>query len=217
MGGQTKTTCQFRCGLTQLTSDFSWRYKRLNIKHKPQILYIGRLAAEKDVSTLLYACAILQSTGYSFELKIVGSGRDESNLRQINVALGLQDMTEWTPFTPDPLEVKRFMCKADLLVLPSIYEPFGMILLEAIACLLPIITVNYGGPSEIIQNFQTGLTFTPKDTFALADAIKEVFRHPMNALNRAEIALREGVKNYSWDLAATKLIEVSELHTKLVK
>ncbi len=112
---------------------------------------VGRLHPDKDQKTLLNAFAKLASTQADAILVILGKGRLEKQLKQQVTQLKLQDQVFFLGLVPDAVNYYRAF---DSFVLSSDYEPFGMVLLEAIIAQVPIIATNVGGAKEVVKTSQ---------------------------------------------------------------
>jgi len=133
------------------------------------ILAVGRLVAWKGHSFLINA---LNSPPLKAEknikLLIAGDGPLKKQLTQLVAEQGLSAKITFLGYVTN---VPELMAASDLFVLPSVNEPFGLVLLEAMAAKLPIIATNDGGVPEIITHRQTGWLVPPQDATALAAAI----------------------------------------------
>lgn len=89
--------------------------------------------------------------------------------------------------------------KRGVFVNPALTEPFGLTLLEALACGLPIVSTNDGGPRDIVRNCKTGTLVDPTDTVALASSIKEIIIHPDKWNDFSKNGILNTRKIYSWD------------------
>jgi glycogen(starch) synthase len=139
----------------------------------PLVLYTGRFVARKGIGDLLEAIPrVLERAPRTRFVLIGGYGAAEEISRDwlpgaLYPHLDQVTFTGWLP----PSQVARWYRAADILVVPSWYEPFGMVILEGMLYGLPIAASAVGGPAEILENGRTGLFFPPKDAGALADAI----------------------------------------------
>ena len=134
---------------------------------EPLVVCVARLEPEKDCASLVRAMARVKSISRS-HCAIVGSGTELEPLQRLATELGLHGGVKFVGFQDDPFSWIR---AADILVLPSIAEPFGLVLLEAMALGKPVIAVDAGGPREIVVNGSTGLLVPPRDATRLAEAI----------------------------------------------
>lgn len=133
------------------------------------IFYAGRLEYEKGVQTVLDALPIVQRT-HPVRFYIAGVGTHAAELEAHAERLGLADRVHFLGFI-DEDELRTFYRAADLAVVPSIYEPFGMVALETMASGTPCIAADTGGLRELIVHDGTGLRFQPEDPAQLAEMI----------------------------------------------
>jgi len=139
------------------------------------IVCAARLAREKDVATLVEAMGPVAAQIPGAWCVVAGEGPERQALEgQIREApWGRQILLPG--FREDAVSIIR---AADLFVLPSRAEPFGLVLLEAMALGKPVVAAAAGGPLEIVTNGQTGLLVAPRDAAALAGAIVTLLRDP---------------------------------------
>ncbi|NER00957.1 MAG: glycosyltransferase [Cyanothece sp. SIO2G6] len=140
----------------------------------PVFLAVGRLAPQKDYPTLLKAFAEVVKT-YPAHLIILGEGELRSKLERLVQSLQLGNVVELLGFVTHPY---AYMVRAQALILSSVWETFGTVLVEAMACGCPVIATdcNYG-PREILANGQYGTLVPVGDTQALAAAMVEAIAH----------------------------------------
>ncbi|MBD3291979.1 MAG: glycosyltransferase [Armatimonadia bacterium] len=139
-----------------------------------RLIYVGRLTPEKGVEYLIRALAVLQQGTPDVHLKIVGDGPDRPRLEQQTRDLGVADAVTFTG--PKPHEqIPDLMRQSDLLVLPSLSEGFGIVLIEAMATGLPVIATETGGIPEIVRHGENGLLVQARDAQGLAASIETLF------------------------------------------
>lgn len=117
-------------------------------------LYVGRLGARKGLELALRAFATLDTN--DIEFLIVGTGRHEESLRALSQELGVENSVQFLGYVPDS-ELPVLYSSADVFVLPSTYEGFGLVLLEAIACGTPAIGSDAGGIPTAVSHAGAGL------------------------------------------------------------
>jgi glycosyltransferase involved in cell wall biosynthesis len=121
-----------------------------------QLLFIGRLCDQKNLPLLLRSVAALRGrASRAFELKLVGEGPLEKRLRALSLELGISDLLEFTGHLSRRETLDHFR-SADLFVLPSFYEGFPRVLVEAAAAGLPIVSTAVSGTDEMIVDGSTG-------------------------------------------------------------
>lgn len=137
-----------------------------------RFLFVGGLTWHKGVTHLLEAAARLrQRTTRSWQLAIAGDGPDRGALEAQARQAGLTGHVSFVGQLPRD-EVRSRMRSADLLVHPSLIETFGVVLIEAMACGVPVIATDCGGPSWIIRP-ETGRLVPARDPEALTDAMAD--------------------------------------------
>jgi len=134
------------------------------------LLYIGRLAAEKGIPVLFESLSLLAGRGYDFLVTMVGDGPDRAALEEMAVRLGISDRLTFAGYAGQD-EVKEHLQKSDVLILPSFAEGVPVTLMEAMACGVPVIGTQVGGVPELIEHDRTGQLVPPADSATLADAI----------------------------------------------
>lgn len=142
---------------------------------------VGRVSAWKGQEVFLQALA--QARVRAPELRgvivgdiVPGEARFKDGLLALNADLGLAEQVVWAGFCPDAPQV---MAALDVLALPSVRpEPFGMVVLEAMATARPVIAAAHGGPLETVVAGETGLLVPPADPSALADAMVHLATDP---------------------------------------
>lgn len=105
-------------------------------------------------------------------------------------------------------ELLRLLHRADVAVLPSHYEPFGIVALEAAAAGIPLVTSNVGGLGEAVINGETGMSCPPRDVAALAAAVRTVLDDPDAAQRRAVAARERLTSDFDWHTVATQTAQV---------
>lgn len=146
------------------------------------ILYVGRFDRRKGIETLIKACATLTKP---FRLYLVGgsrTGTEDSQERQriqdLVTELCLQDTTVFVGQVAQT-DLPFYYAAANVCVIPSYYEPFGLVALEAMAAGTPIIASSVGGLKHTVIHRETGMLIPPNEPTALVAAIKEVFADPL--------------------------------------
>ncbi len=142
---------------------------------RPVILSVGRLSPEKNHAGLLRAFGSVRERRDA-ALVIVGEGRLEGELRSLAASLGVEEAVTFAGWQPNPF---AFMARATVFVLPSLYEGFGNVLVEAMASGTPVIATNCPfGPADVLQEGRAGLLVPVHDDAAMARAIEDVLDRP---------------------------------------
>ncbi len=144
--------------------------KSLNISNKLKVIgTVGRLEPMKGIHILLQATKYLFNAGYLFELIIVGDGRSRKDLEKLTIELGIKRNVHFLGYIEDPVDIYNIM---DIFVLPSLSEGFAMVIVEAMACQLPVVSTNVGCASEIIIDSTNGIIVPTNNISEIANAIK---------------------------------------------
>ena len=193
-----------RNGIDAALWPFAKRQKRTG---PAQLLYLGRLEYEKGVHDAIAALPRIRRTHPGTTLAIAGDGTQyEWLVEQTRKHKVLKAVT--FVGRVDHQGLVRLLHSADAAVLPSHYEPFGIVALEAAATGTPLVTSNVGGLGEAVINGQTGMSFPPRDIAGLAAAVRAVLDDPAAAQRRA-IAARERLTSaFDWHTVADETAEV---------
>ncbi|MDH7578016.1 MAG: DUF1957 domain-containing protein [Bacillota bacterium] len=164
------------------------------------IFYVGRLVPEKGVQTLLEAVPLVLSEFPGVRLIIGGQGPYGWELQCQAKRLGIEENVVFTGFIDDHLKNHLYR-EAAVAVIPSFYEPFGIVALEAMAAGVPVIVSDVGGLREIVAHQVDGWRVPAGDARALAEVIKQVLGNEEKA--RA-VALRglNRAREYRWSRVA---------------
>jgi glycogen(starch) synthase len=176
----------------------------------PLLAFAGRLVHEKGAQTLLAALPRVRRRHPGARVAIAGTGPYEDALREQARVSRVTRAVEWLGFVPEP-EVAALLGAADIAVVPSLYEPFGLVALEAAAAGTPVIVSTAGGLADLHTDGIAVASFPAGDVGALAEAVDGVLSDPdggRRALARATRVLR---RDYTWQAvaAATAQIYVS--------
>ena len=154
---------------------------------------LGRFVHKKGFDVLLHAAAHVAAQGVSFRLEIGGDGPEGDSLKTLVARLQIEDRVVFCGWVDD---VAGFLADADLFVLPSRIEPFGIVVLEAMACGVPIVATRVSGPLETLDD-HTAFLVPSDDPAAMAKAMMAVFDAPDAAEARAQAALASFKANYA--------------------
>lgn len=169
------------------------------------ILFVGRCIPIKNIPTLIRAWGMLSDSGYAGKLLIVGDGAELNRLRQLASFLGLGTKICFLGAkTKEELAV--IYHAADCCVLPSRYDNFPNVLIEALSCGTPCIGTEVGGITKIISNDKNGILVKPDDVRELAAAIARVSVGTID-FDRARIKAVTREK-YGWDKCAQSFISL---------
>lgn len=122
-------------------------------------------------------------------------------MRALVSSLGLEHKVTMPGFISTE-DRNRLFKVADCAVFPSLYEPFGIVALEAMAARTPVVVSEIGGLKEVVKHGETGITIYPGDPASCAWGIVHTLQHPEWAAMRVENAFREVRTIYNWDVIA---------------
>lgn len=163
------------------------------------IAVVGRLVKQKGIATLLDAFAHVVDELPKTTLLVVGDGPLRGKLERRARSIGIGDRVRFTGWRNDARDI---MSLSNALVVPSLWEGFGIVTLEAMACAKPIIATSVGALPEIVLDGETGWLVPPGDPDALAHALLYTLRHPDEARQRGQ----RGYQRLADDFSAEKMV-----------
>ena len=181
-------------------------------KSVPVIGTLGRMHEQKGFDILLEAAARLRDSGIAFHLRIAGDGPDFSALASQVRDLGLHS---YVTFCGWQTAVADYLADLDLFVVPSRYEPFGLVVIEAMAAGVPVLASNLEGPRQILAGGAFGRLFDSANPIALADALALALTDLAAMRALAETAQVHAAKRYSLSAGQARLRQALELFTDL--
>ena len=186
-------------------AEFRARYALPNEK---LIFFVGRMVREKGVQILIDALPKIRWGYNDAKLIIVGGGHKQHLIDQVN-AMGMQDYVVFTGFVPDEDLMKIFQV-IDVACFPSLYEPFGIVALEAMAAKVPVVVSNAGGLPEVVENEVTGMTSYAGNPNSLADCIIKTLCGQDRTREMVATATQRIDTIFNWNNLATQTVEVYE-------
>ena len=169
-----------------------------------QVVAIGRLVEKKGFDDLLQAARLAQDAGQRLALTIIGDGPRMSSLRVLCGQLELDNVVRFAGWQAD---VASALCGADVFVLPSRDEPFGIVCLEAMASATPIIATHTAGPSEFLSA-TTAMLVPIADPPSLAEALLALDRDYPAALARAARASKTFDQRFSESAVVAQYLDL---------
>jgi len=173
------------------------------------IFYVGRVVQEKGVHVLVEAAPLVLEEHPEAKFVIAGTGSSLEALRHRTWEAGVGDKVLFTGFIPDD-DRDRLYKVAACAVFPSLYEPFGIVALEAMAARVPVVVSEVGGLLEVVSHAKTGITVHPDSAESLAWGINHTLARPDWAAQRARNAHEVVEREYNWQRIAQRTIEVYE-------
>ncbi|MCP5362291.1 MAG: glycosyltransferase [Hyphomicrobiales bacterium] len=178
-------------------------------QNPPVIGAMGRFVAKKGFTDFLEALKLLHAEGVPFRAILAGDGEERQRLKKRTAMLGLENVVEFPGWITDRA---AFFRQCDVFCLPSHHEPFGIVLLEAMAHGVPVVTTDTEGPREIITPEEQALVVPIRDVHAMATALRQLMLDAAIGKKLAQNALKHVRAHYSPDSVGT-LIEAALLET----
>ena len=179
--------------------------------HAPVIIgAMGRFVEKKGFDSYLQMLKALQELGVTFQARLGGGGPMEERLRQMAKEFGLDEVLTFCGWVE---EKEAFFRDIDVFVLPSYHEPFGIVLIEAMAAGLPCITTDTEGPCEIIRQYHDAIMVEKARPYQMAAEIRDLVERPQAAFEmgyHAHLKARDcydiHVVSERIDMALTQLV-----------
>ena len=148
-----------------------------------------------------------ESKRKSAKLVIVGKGELENRLKSLAIELGIDANVIFEGYVSDKIELRKYMSKFDVYVMPSVYksETLGVAAIEASAMGIPVIASDIGGIPEVVENNVTGLLIKPGDSREIADALHSLMRNDEMRLNMGLAARRRAEAIFSFENSLKKM------------
>ncbi|MDD5114389.1 MAG: glycosyltransferase family 4 protein, partial [Methylobacter sp.] len=182
-----------------LTKSFPTKKKWPDV---PVIGAIGRLSDEKNFATLIRACALLKRQNIPFRLVLAGSGAQENELKSLVKKEGLENLVTFLGFVKD---AATFYQSIDVFCVPSSFEPFGLVLLEAMFSSKPIVASSVISFQQILTD-ETGLLSETRSPESFAKNLEWTLSNPEKAIQMGRNARGHYDKNYAPDVLYKKLM-----------
>ncbi len=192
---------------------------------KRMLLFVGRIEPLKGLQNLIRALAIIRSQGHCrrdcYCLVVIGGDPDSSlenmssEMRKIKTLckeLGMEDLVLFLGKRAQDT-LPYYYSAADMLIMPSYYESFGMVALEAMACGTPVVASDVGGLHYLVQDGKTGFVVPSGNPEALVDPLNELMNNDNLRKKMGQQAARFAQK-YSWELISA---EIAKVYAELLK
>lgn len=178
---------------------------RMGLGHAKVVLFAGRLEPLKGPDTLLDAFAILQQGGVDARLLFVGEASSEGarvgQLKEMQArveALGLDSRVQFLGAQPQD-RLALLYCLADVVVMPSHTESFGLVALEAQACGTPVVAAAVGGLRDVVSDGHSGYLVSSRNPADYAKAIRSVLTAPPEEVQEMRQAAWRRAQRFSWE------------------
>ncbi|MGN6330096.1 MAG: glycosyltransferase family 4 protein [Motilibacteraceae bacterium] len=173
----------------------------------PLLVCSGRLEWEKGVHTVVKAMPRLRRRFPGVRLVVAGRGSKEQDLRELAADKRVSRAVEFAGWL-EREDLVALTAAADVALVPSIYEPFGLVALEAAAAGTPLVVADTGGLREFVRDGVTGLRFSPRNVPGCADAVTRLLRDEVLGRRLAREARRALQRDHRWEDVAERTVQV---------
>ncbi|MFF3334558.1 glycogen synthase [Streptomyces sp. NPDC002888] len=182
--------------------------------NRPYVLFVGRITRQKGVPHLLRA---VRDIDPSAQVVLCAGAPDtpeiDREFRDLFEELSrVRDGVYWIPRMLPRAEVIQLLTHAAVFVCPSVYEPLGIVNLEAMACGTPVVASRVGGIPEVVEDGATGVLVSVDDDFeaGLTRALNAVLGDPDQARRMGEAGRERAVEEFGWDTVARRTVRLYE-------
>lgn len=173
---------------------------------KPYVIFLGRLSRQKGIFDLVSASSKLDGR---VTLVIATGAPDEEGLEEkLSRELKSHPNIVWINKMLPRNEVVALLSATSVFVAPSLYEPFGIMNLEAMACQRPVVSTRVGGITDVVLDGETGLLVPPNNPDELANAVNKIVADPKLGEHMGKAGRRRVEEKFTWDRVATETLSV---------
>jgi len=170
-------------------------------KENPELLFVGYLYKLKGIEFLIKAIPTAMEKYKNIRLRIIGNGPDRLRLQKLAETLKISKNVTFEGFVPHT-EMPKYYQQCDIFCFPTLGEPFGKALIEAMACAKAVVASDVGGPAEIIESRKTGILVEPGRSELLADEILNLLNDEKRMKTIGANARKVVTQKYSWERIA---------------
>jgi len=181
-----------------------FRPQPIRDKNNITIGMIKRMVPIYGPKYLVEAFSVIYSKYPNSRLILVGGGQQEEELKRLAYKLGIIERCKFVGSIPHK-EVPKWLNQFDIYCAPSILESFGVAVIEASACGLPVIVSRVGGLPEVVQEGRTGLIIPPKDVNALVQALDALITNKKIRIEMGKAGIKFVQQNYDWECCVDKM------------
>jgi starch synthase len=181
-------------------------------RSRPYVIFVGRITRQKGLPVLLRAAALLEE---QVQLVLCAGAPDTEELAAevSGLVQGLREARSGVYWIPEMLprpSVIQLLTHALAFVCPSVYEPLGIVNLEAMACGTAVVASSVGGIPEVVDHGVTGLLVPPDDPACLAEALNALAHDPARAAAYGMAGRQRAVSEFSWQTIAAATADLYE-------
>ncbi len=188
---------------------------QLRAKYAPHgenlLFFVGRITPEKGLQVLLRAMPLLLDT--LPKTKLLVAGKNSEQMKPLVDELRIAKQVELLGFISDE-QRNCLYATVDAAIFPSLYEPFGIVALEAMAAGCSVVASDVGGLSEVVHHMHNGLTVIANNPQSIAWAVKRIFANPEDAARWRQRALQSVHNRFAWGKIANQTLN---LYHSLIK
>jgi glycosyltransferase involved in cell wall biosynthesis len=170
------------------------------------VFFVGRLSHQKGIFDLL---AAMDYVPKGTTLVLATGKPDTPGIEEdLRAALKSRHDVVWIHDMLEDHDLVNLYNEAAVFACPSVYEPFGIINLEAMACETPVVATRVGGIKEVVVDGETGLMVPPGEPVKLGAALTRILEDPATAAKMGEEGRRHVLEHFTWDRIAVKTLEL---------
>lgn len=174
---------------------------------RPMIGLVGRICEQKGQADLVEAAAMLKQQHPGVVVLLIGDTEDKSLYKRLQARIGQLKLEETVRFTGHLDDMGKVYCALDVLVAPSRWEGFGLMLVEAMAAGTPIVASNVGAIPEVVEDGKSAVLVPPREPEVLAAAVSSLL-HDKERCEQLSAAGRSRYQHFNWPTAARQLEQV---------
>lgn len=183
------------------------------------LLYVGRIEPVKGLINVAKSLKFLKENNpllfRKVRILVLGGGNKKEELSANEEVIRIKGMSEQHGFLDkfsflgsiDHHQLKKYYSAADALIIPSLYESFGLVAVEALACGIPVISSHIGQLKAIVREGKNGFSFPPLDPFSLYQSIEKFYIERDRLWNR-ELIREDVIRRFSWDKTAEETYRI---------
>jgi len=167
-------------------------------KIRDGMLFVGRLDERKGIQFLIESMPHIREKIRRIKLFVIGTGKLRRSLGKLIKHYNLEPNVEFLGFVPDDKLVEWYN-RAEVVIVPSLFEGFGITLVESLACGTPVIGTKVPGIVDVIKNGETGVLVTPKDAGELANEVVHLLQNKRLREDLGRTGRKEILEKFDWD------------------